>query len=478
MSDDLEISGGGSYAVDTDELTACAERLVAVAVDAAALASRLGGLACHAPWQSAGLGEAAVARGHLEELADSARRVGFALTQGAEHYGFVESLAAAFAQRIAGSLAYELGRAIPRFLVSTIAGSAVLGVLGGLAAGIRGSGGLVHPSTGPRSDGLPKAPGLLREHNEVVTNPLTGSLVRTAAQATPDLVVGLTGLPHDVIDLLGTQAMPVAAGAMVTAGRAYGVLQETPVRLAGDSAHTVTRAPVGYEDRLSRVPDTDDTDGAQVVIEKYSTVGEPDRFEVYVAGTVTFSPIADSEPWDMTSNLENTRGYDSGSYSAVAEAMRLAGVDEDSPVQFTGYSQGGGTAARLASSGDYNTQGLVTFGGPTGQVPIPAGFPTVLVEHKDDIVPSLGGVQQNGLHNTEALLVRRDVFGGVEVPTDYAVPAHHYEYYEKTAQLMDAAQSQRIQAPLAQLDDFGADADTVTSTAYRFERVIAPSGGR
>lgn len=99
-------------------------------------------------------------------------------------------------------------------------------------------------------------------------------------------------------------------------------------------------------------------------------------------------------------------------------------------MQFAGYSQGGGVAARLAASGDYNTQGLVTFAGPTGQVPLPDTFPAVLVEHSDDLVPALGGPQDNA----GAVLVRRDVFGGDDLP-EMLVPAHHLEYYLQTARI-------------------------------------------
>ena len=52
--------------------------------------------------------------------------------------------------------------------------------------------------------------------------------------------------------------------------------------------------------------------------------------------------------------------------------MALAGITAGSAVVFTGYSQGGLIAARLAASGDYHTTGLYTLGGPAGQVPVPA----------------------------------------------------------------------------------------------------------
>ena len=168
----------------------------------------------------------------------------------------------------------------------------------------------------------------------------------------------------------------------------------------------------------------------------------------------------------MTSNMLNAAGGESGSAASVRAAMESAGVDESSPVQFTGYSQGGGTAARLAASGLYNTQGLTTFGGPTGQVPLPDGFPAVLVEHADDPVPALGGEQGN----EAAVLVRRDVFGGEIQDKRYGVPSHHIEYYLQTAKLMDESGSPQLDATVAALDSFTAGATLESSTAYRFER--------
>ena len=287
-----------------------------------------------------------------------------------------------------------------------------------------------------------------------------------------DFLLGLLGVPRPIANALGDDGLGItgldtAAGAAMVVGSTIGLLKETSVKLTSVQQQPVDAPPSGFADRLSRVPDTDETGGAQVRIEKYSTPGEADRFEVYVAGTVTFDPVSDSEPWDMTSNIANAAGFDAGSYKAVVEAMRAAGIDESSPVQITGYSQGGGTAARVAAGGEFNVVGLTTFGGPTGQVPIPDDIPTVIVEHTDDIVPALGGTQSN----REALLVERDVFAGETVPSQYMVPAHHYEYYEQTARLMDQATSEQVTGAIERLDSFTDGATTMTSETYRFERV-------
>jgi hypothetical protein len=317
-----------------------------------------------------------------------------------------------------------------------------------------------------------KALGGPAEHNEVISNPAAVALVRGVSMGLDDAAMAAAGVPYPVARLLGDGGLGItglafASTALMAAGSTVGLFTETPVRAIDAQSRQVSGAPTGFADRLDRVPYPDSDHPAQVVVEKYSSPGEPDRFEVYIGGTATFSPQATTEPWDMTSNLANAAGYGGGSYDSVVEAMRLAGVDDSSPVQLTGYSQGGGTAARLAASGDFNVVGLATFGAPTGQIHIPAAIPTVIVEHTDDIVPAFGGVQVN----QQALIVERDVFAGREVPTDYAVPAHHIEYYEATARLMDAAASDQVTDAAARLAAFGAGATTVTSTAYTFERV-------
>lgn len=482
MGDELVIGGGGSFAVGTDELFACAEQLRELARESSALSRDLASMdspvSRWAPW-AAGAPASAVEAGSeidraamtLGQVEAQARSMEFALGAAANGYGFAEYAVGSVIQEFTGQFAWLLARFSPVLLLATLGGTAVLGVAGGLLSeSLTRSTPANGPDSRARGSRGPDAPtpsSWLRQHNEIITNPLTVDLVRIASQASGDVAMGSLGVPTQLTELFGISGVAVGSTAIMNAGSAFGILRETPVRLVDSNTQPISASPTGFAERLGRVPDTEATDGAQVIIEKYSTPGEADRFEVYVAGTVTFSPVADTEPWDMTSNMANAAGYTAGSYASVAAAMQLAGIDSSSPVQFTGYSQGGGTVARLAASGDYNTQGLATFGGPTGQVPIPEGFPTVIVEHTDDLVPALGGVQRN----TQALLVERDVFAGQEPPTDYAVPAHHYEYYEQTARLMDEASSDRITEASGQLDAFARGASSMTSTAYRFERV-------
>jgi hypothetical protein len=483
VGDDLTISGGGSTAVATDELFASAQALGALAAEAAALRVHLATIDRLVTPHELQMAEApaSAVRAELDidqaaavlvEVELGAKAVKWGLEIAADGYGFVELFADRLLGEFAGDFAGLAGRLLPGLLLSALPGAAA-GAATLFAGAALSPGGL---------DGFRQRLGALaRENNELVTNPLTVALVRHAAMSGDDALLGFLGVPMPIADLLDDGGLGVAGTAVASAtamklGSAGGVFVETPVRLGDSRVTTVDSAPTGFAERLARVPDTDETNGAQVRIEKYSQPGQPDRFEVYVAGTVTFSPVATTEPWDMTSNMSNAIGGGGGSYDAVVQAMQLAGIDADSPVQLTGYSQGGATAALLAASGDYNVEGLATFGAPAGQIAVPASIPAVIVEHTDDIVPALGGTQVN----QQAVIVERNVFAGREIPTEYAVPAHHYEYYAETAELMDQARSEQLTDAVARLDAFGQGAVSVTSTDYRFVRepVSGLSGGR
>jgi pimeloyl-ACP methyl ester carboxylesterase len=312
----------------------------------------------------------------------------------------------------------------------------------------------------------------MRENNELLTNPAIVALLRSIVMGSDDFLAGWLRVPPEISHLLGDEGLGVvglhtSAGLLaVLAGRG-GLLTETEVRVAPTGSNGVPSAPHGFGDRIARVPDPAlRDDGAQVVVERYSTQGG-DRFEVYIAGTVSFALEATTEPWDMTSNVSGVAGQEPGSYAAVAEALVQAGVTADSPIVFNGYSQGGLVAAMLASSGDYNTRGLVTVGAPAGQVQLPEGFPVVAIEHTDDIVPAVGGSQVN----PGVIVVERELFGGRSIPTEFAVPAHQLEEYRKTARLLDDVDAGRVAEAIESLNSFADGATAIASTTYRSVRI-------
>lgn len=465
MADGLDISGGTTV-VSTDDLDRAVEQLGRLSEEAGLFSTRLAMLEVPSDgWdaQQARV-DVEVASRELAAVAHRARMLQVLVATAARGYEYQEAAVAAGLRYLGSSASQLLGRVIPTVALGAGLASSLAA---GLFWGLRAAGGVGSTVGRPfETQGVPAGSPWAKENNRLWTNPATVSALRGLVQNLGPALLAAGGVPLGVPQALGTIPYRVGARGIVALGRPLGLLAETPVRLVDAADGPVAAAPEGFADRLERVPYVEGETGPQVVIERYELPGEADRFSVYVTGTVTFTPGPTTEPWDMTSNVVNASGELSGSVASVMAAMAEAGIDEHSPVQLTGYSQGGGIVACLAASQQYNLQGLTAFGGPTGQIPIPPDVPAVIVEHSDDLVPATGGEQDNAA----AVLVTREVFGGVEVPEDYAVPAHHIEYYLETARLMEESGSPRLADALSRLNGFTEGATLVSSTAYRYER--------
>ena len=477
-SETIVVSGGGSVAVASDALFGDAQSLEAVHDELRRAASALVSA-------DAVVGERLLRRadaplsaldaeremdhalGVVEAAARRAAAIGFVLRAAAHGYGVADEAAARIAQQLAASLGYSIGRLLP------LAAAVVMPALPPVLAAL-----LVAALVSPKQTGaLPGAVGAwLADNNRLLTNPVTVALVRAGVMSVDDVIGGALGLPSSVVHALGDEGAGVtglntAAGVVAAFGARVGLLVETPVATRVAGTHVGGTVPQGLAQRLDRIPQrvagADGPRGGHVRIERYSTPGEPDAFAVYVTGTADFSPKAGREAFDLTSNVSGIAELPAGSVRAVQDAMRQAGVTADSPVQFAGFSQGGLVAATLAASGDYNTRGLVAVGAPTGQLTLGEGYPAVLLEHTDDLVPALGG---NRVED-HAVLVQREAFADRATPEGVAVPSHDRDEYRRTAQLADAARSATLVETVDELDAFGRGASRVTSTVYVAERV-------
>ncbi|WP_130176367.1 hypothetical protein [Cryobacterium sp. SO1] len=221
--------------------------------------------------------------------------------------------------------------------------------------------------------------------------------------------------------------------------------------------------PTGFADLADRIPTEDD--GGQVRIERYGDAEHP-SWLVYIGGTVEWSPTGSTEPWDMASNVAAVAGQDAGSYRAVLQAMQAAGVQPGDPVLPVAHSQGGLIANQLVSNGDVSAVGMLTFGAPETDLPLPDGMPAIAVEHADDIVPALGPRAQED----QRVYVRRELFAGREVPAAETLPAHQLAGYRETARLVDVSPEPRLVAFRAQLDEIVGTAPG-EQTVWRAERV-------
>lgn len=475
MSDGLIISGGGSTAVASDELFHHSQSLARLSAELALVVARLGIIDGVVTGRQLRLADAPLSAQQAEQsirrarelLADAEVKAGTlsaALIRSAEAYGLAERIGERLAQELSARLGYAVGFLLP--LIVLVALPALSVVAAGVVLG-------AWATPGGPSHTAARFVEWLRRNNGLLADPATVALVRASAMSSDDFLGGVGGLPPAVVGMLGDEGLGVtgvnsAAGVLALIGGSVGLLHETSVKTSATGSAPIQKAPQGFAERMARMPEpAARKDGAQIRVERYSQSGTADRFEVYIAGTVDFSLTAGTEPWDMTSNVHGVAGLPAGSLQAVTAALAEAGVTPDSPIQFNGYSQGGLVASHLAASGHYNTQGLFTVGSPAGQVSLPSGFPIVVVEHSDDIVPATGGNQVN-LH---ALVIERQAFAHRPLPDDFAVPAHQIAEYQETARLLDGARSAAVKDAIEKLDGFAAGATTITETTYRAERV-------
>lgn len=467
MSDDLVISGGGSTAVATAELFEQAEQLHRVLDVVNDCRSRLSAIdrdISFSELRTANVRYSAItaeqriddAQAALGWAGAAATCLAAALGASAELYGAAERSVRQLNQTVAAKIGYALGYAFPALALLLAPRVAAVVAFGAAAYAV-----------------LPEQSraGIRRwlfDQNVVLTDPALVTMVRLGVTSSDDFAAGLTRMDPNLVALLGDEGLGLlglTSSAAAVAGLAgpLGALAETPVRVQRVSTRTDQTAAHSFLDRAERIPQG----STQIRIDRYHRDGESDRFEVYLGGTRDPGLVAEREPWDMTSNVNALSMGDAGSYRAAVEAMRMAGVEADSPVQFTGYSQGGLVAAALAGSGDYNAQGLFTVGGVVSDDLVPRGVDWVAIEHTDDLVPALGGDRSA----PDAVLVRRQVFAGTAVPGDTLLPAHELARYRETAAMLDRSGDGRSGEMLTRLNRVGAGTTTVTTTEYLARRI-------
>ena len=222
------------------------------------------------------------------------------------------------------------------------------------------------------------------------------------------------------------------------------LLTSRPGRLAGGStaagALPVPAAPASLSDAISRIPFGE---GPQVRVERYVLADGSARVVAYVDGTRPGRP--DTEPWDMRSNVQAyLRREESDSYKATVAALRAAGVDEKTPVDLVGYSQGGMNVDLIAQSGAFTVQGVYTIGSPV-EPALPGDVMHVAVRHTDDPVAGLaGGGRPDGSGSAQSVVITRAAVPGHGI--DAGMPAHRFGEYRETVQRAEQSGDPRMTA--------------------------------
>jgi hypothetical protein len=466
VADGITISGGGSFAVATDELFRLAQSLEIMRDESGAAKNELTSLSVSSPLEASSMVDHEVHRvlwsceravAELGRLESEAGFNAFALRSSAEAYGVTDRVIASAVEELTGALGYGIGLVAP-FLF--------LDALRVLALGV-GIAYVAIAATHGGPEGVPAAlESWMQDNRALLNNSTTVELVRLAMMSTDNAVAGVVRMPYGVSELLegvGIAGISSTALGAILAGNRAGLFAETPVSVKRISTTTVLQAPTGLADRIERLPDPKhNTDGEQIRIDRFEVTGEPDRFEVYIAGTVDFSPASANEPFDLTSNVFGMAELPAGSYRGIEEALKQAGVSSINPVVFTGHSQGGLLAALLANSGNYDTHGVITIGAPTGQISPSGDYPVIAIEHTDDVVPALGGRRSD----VDTIVVRRAAIGGAPLPDDIFFPAHERTAYAETAQLADMASTQTLRDAITTIDGVTGGAAGKDSTTW------------
>lgn len=466
MGGPLIVTPAGTTLVATDALHTHLDRLVTLRDDLAREGRALAALHSAAEWS--GLTDAPGAARQSEFDLEAARvsahsaervsdRLVHALRAAIAGYATAEASAMARADHAAEILGAQSGPVIRALLP----GLALLGGLGFLASKLPDPG-------GGRARFVRQ---FLLNHPELITGPRFVEGVRLFSQSLDETTSSLLGVPAPLAVALGASGatgVRTSARGLLAVGPLVGLFRETPVKVERVSTAQIISPPTSAVERLDRVPE-----GSQVRIEKYEVPGEQSRFVVYVGPTETFSPVADHEPWDLTSNVGGVGGLAVGSFRATELAMNDAGIGSTDPVQFVGFSQGGLVATMLAGSGEWNAAGLETFGAPAGNIELPEGLSGIAVRNSDDFIPMLAGPQ---LDHHVLQVERRAFADATPLPTYHAAPAHQRDAYMATAAAVDRATSSAVREQNAALNAFTADytdrpGSTVTTMTYHGERL-------
>lgn len=448
MGDGLVVSGGGSMRVSTEEMTVHAAALRGFGGRVESMRMRILQLQWASSWPvltmtgappSAHAAAGAIDTGHDLLVAASVQSglIASTLDLAAEAYGLTEQMTQAALTRLYADVAYALGRVYPVIVAwgTPIAGGGIVG----------------WSLTTPESRAA-AADAVTEFGRTALSDPRVVDFVRYSVMSVDELGAGAAGVPKQILPILGEETLGIlglSTSAAVVGGLAAraGVMRETPVTVER-GATAATAAPTGAAERVERIP----TGDAQIRIERFSVPGEPDRFEVYIGGTREGGIGPGHEPFDMTSNVGAIAMGDPGSLRAVEAAMRDAGITAENPVHFAGYSQGAAIAVLAASTGEWNASGILTVGGPTGQLPSPDGVPHLAIEHDDDMVTALGGTHAD----RDRVVASRRLFPEGGVPDTSSLPAHELARYQETAALVDASADVRVIEVLEQTTGSGA----------------------
>ncbi len=463
----IDVSTGGRTSVDTDELheramflDLLASTVSAWRMDVREAVARVASVpeAASVDLAHEDLSSAMAA---LERAAEQAASVGAAAAVAASLYGGADRAAASFVDWMGALAGRSFGLLASATLPALIAPAAVWALPVAVPALIAGGVAWAHPVSRRAIMSVGAEVGAwLLANGRHVAHPAAAGLVRAAVSASDDVLTGAARLPTGTgsAGLAGVVGSPLV-GAAIRA-------TDTPVTVAPSGGPRVVTPPTTVADLAQRIP-ANAAGGPQIRVERYTGPDDETSWAVYVGGTVEVGLGPGDEAFDVESAIGSMAGEDGAAYRAVVQAMDDAGVSPGDRVTLAGHSQGGLVAAAVAESGDYSVDSLVTFGAPSAQIAPGEGVTTVAVEHSDDLVPALAGQPPV---DDERTVVSRDTVSR-EQEGDSLLSAHSLAEYERTAELMDRSEDQRMVGLRESLERIAPPGGSGAAVDYRAERV-------
>ncbi|VTR76766.1 hypothetical protein [Cellulomonas hominis] len=485
MSDGLTISGGaGGVGARLQDLRSQAGLLDAAGDDVRGWTDDVAKIALDpditvaallCPVEVAGVAvavtDATVGRHGLLVVSTGLEATAVVLRASATTYAFVDATAQAVLERLHNAAGFALGAALPFLAVGS--GVALLG--GGLAL-------VAHPG---------RWPAVLLAARDLDPAALQGQLMQ-GLYDNPWLLEGLTRMAPSLIQgttwslgtLLGgpngglalpyvlsggqwpTPSYEDAVAGLINAGGLFGKFGDTGevgVRLR--ETLTGDFAPRSVSDIFRQQASIHQDTGTVQIVE----LKHPDGTTTYVVqipGTQEWGPRRGDSPVDLTTNLRLMAGDSTLMQQQVAAAMRQSGIRPDDPVMLTGHSQGGITAASLASDPafrrEFSVHSVVTGGSPIARFDIPDAVAVLALEHDQDAVPMLEGKENPD--RPSWVTVGRDLGNGQHAPLpDGSVgAAHGTDVYAETGALVDASNDPSTRAWLDRAAQFFTGDATVT----------------
>ncbi|MGQ7295741.1 hypothetical protein [Quadrisphaera sp. KR29] len=242
---------------------------------------------------------------------------------------------------------------------------------------------------------------------------------------------------------LAAPPVPQLAGAAVRSGAARGTGASTSavVTTRQVPVEPPTAPPSGVQDALARVVRTGDGCGpaGRLRVERTTHPDGSAVAVVYLPGVQDWASDA-PVPASYDAAVRGAAGQPSAYTDAVVGAMETAGVAPGEPVMLVGHSLGGIAAVQVASDpavrARFDVQAVITAGSPVGWADVPRGVQLLGLEHADDPVPQLDGLDARDVANVTT----------VTAPTPEGHGYHDGEGYALTGGAVDASRHPSVLA--------------------------------